>query len=146
MHGSARADSASMRDGRHCHQAATHKEDPMAYSSILGAETAPAQPSGRDADALGPSDNSDSGSDAAHTSESHADSDAVGTGERGSVTPGEAREGADILPDRVLSASEEERALATGEKFPAQDTDAREYTDLDAKDVEDNAEGDIDSA
>jgi hypothetical protein len=118
----------------------------MAYSSILGAESAPAQPSGRDADALGPSDNSDSGSDAAHTHESHADSDAAGTGERGSVTPGEAREGADILPDRVLSASEEERALATGEKFPAQDTDAREYTDLDAKDAEDNVEGDIDSA
>ena len=33
----------------------------MAYSSILGADTAPVQPSGRDSDALGPSDNSDSG-------------------------------------------------------------------------------------
>jgi hypothetical protein len=116
----------------------------MAYSSILGAETAPTQPSGRDADVLGPSDNSDSGSDAVRTPESHADSDAVGTGERGSATPGEAREGADILPDRVISASEEENALATGERFPEADPDAREYTDLDANEVEDNIEGDLD--
>src|SRR5437868_12128179 len=80
----------------------------MAHSSLLAAETTPPQPSGRDADALGPSDNSDTGSDAAHTRESHADSDAAGTGERGSVTPGEAREGADILPDRVIAANEAE--------------------------------------
>jgi len=59
----------------------------MAYSSILGADTAPIQPSGRDADLLGPSDSSDSGSDAMGTDEIHADSDASGTGERGSVTP-----------------------------------------------------------
>jgi hypothetical protein len=108
----------------------------MAYSSILGADTAPAQPSGRDADLLGPSDNSDSGSDAVGTYEAHADSDAVGTGERGSVTPGEAREGADILPDRVMHVGEgqdqDEEALATGEGFPAADADAREYTDLDS--------------
>jgi hypothetical protein len=116
----------------------------MSYSSILGAETAPTQPSGRDADALGPSDNSDTGSDAARTHESHADSDARGTGERGSATPGDAREGADILPDRVTGASGEEGALASGEEFPAQDTDAREYTDLDAREVEDNVEGDVD--
>ena len=44
------------------------------------------QPSGRDAEVLGPSDNSDSGSDTMGTSEAHADSDAAGTGERGSVT------------------------------------------------------------
>ena len=36
----------------------------MAYSSILGADRAPVQPSGRDAELLGPSDSSDSGSDA----------------------------------------------------------------------------------
>jgi hypothetical protein len=115
----------------------------MAYSSILGAEIAPAQPSGRDADLLGPSDNSDSGSDTLGTSEAYADSDAVGTGERGSVTPGEAREGADILPDRVVRVGEDgelteddglsdaERALASGEGFPAADPDAQEFTDLD---------------
>jgi hypothetical protein len=61
----------------------------MAYSSILGADVAPQQPGGRESEALGPS--------------ASADSDAVGTGERGSVTPGEGREGGDILPDRVVN-------------------------------------------
>jgi hypothetical protein len=109
----------------------------MAYSSILGADKAPVHPSGRDAEALGPSDNSDSGSDAAGTFEAHADSDAVGTGERGAVTPGvEGREGADILPDQVVAASAEEQALDSGEGFPARDPDAAEYTDLDTNDTE----------
>ena len=112
----------------------------MAYSSILGAETAPSLPSGRDAGALGPSDNSDSGSDAVGTFEAHADSDAVGTGERGAVTPdSEGREGADILPDRVLSAGDAEEALESGEGFPAADVDANELTDLDANDAEADA-------
>src|SRR5262245_13204222 len=62
------------------------REATMAYSSILGADTAPHQPSGRDSESLGPSDNSDTGSDAAGTFEAHADSDAMGTGERGSVS------------------------------------------------------------
>jgi hypothetical protein len=97
----------------------------MAYSSILGADTAPAQPKGRDAEALGPSDNSDSGSDAIGTFEAHADSDAVGTGERGAVTPNtEGREGADISPDRVVSADAGEDALG--------DVDTADITDLDA--------------
>jgi hypothetical protein len=114
----------------------------MAYSSIVGADPAPAQPSGRDAELLGPSDNSDSGSDAVGTFEAHADSDAVGTGERGSVTPGEGREGGDILPDRVVALGEEEEALTTGERFPGKDPDAREYTDLDANDPESDASAD----
>jgi len=119
----------------------------MAYSSILGADSAPEQPSGRDADLLGPSDNSDSGSDTIGSDEAHADSDAVGTGERGSVTPGEGREGGDILPDRVVNAKdagvenaaspdEAEQALASGEGFPAADPDAREFTDLDGDEPE----------
>jgi hypothetical protein len=100
----------------------------MAYSSILGADTAPAQPKGRDAEALGPSDNSDSGSDAVGTFEAHADSDAVGTGERGAVTPNtEGREGADIAPDRVVSATEGEDALG--------DVDTADITDLDADEI-----------
>ena len=99
----------------------------MAYSSIYGADKAPNQPSGRDAESLGPSDNSDTGSDAAGTSEAYGDSDAAGTGERASVTPGEAREGADLLPDRVVR-------LANGEGFPQDDPDAQEFTDLDADD------------
>lgn len=104
----------------------------MAYSSILGADTAPTHPAGRDAEALGPSDNSDSGSDAVGTFEAHADSDAVGTGERGAVTPGvEGREGADIMPDRIVSASADEDPLDAAEGFPAADVDADEFTDLD---------------
>jgi hypothetical protein len=117
----------------------------MAYSSILGADTAPEQPSGRDAELLGPSDNSDSGSDTIGTHEAHADSDSVGTGERGSVTPDDGREGGDILPDRVMHANadgteedEGERALASGEGFPAADPDAKEFTDLDSGDEEDS--------
>ena len=70
----------------------------MANSSILGGEKAPAQAQGRGADALGPSDSSDSGSDvqgerrgiAGETgdaggvpAELGSDTDAAGTGERG---------------------------------------------------------------
>ncbi len=98
----------------------------MAYSSILGADPAPAQPSGRDAQALGPSDNSDSGSDAIGTSEVHGDSDAAGTGERGSVDPREGREGGDILPDHVVR-------VVLGKGFAAADVDSRDFTDLDAR-------------
>lgn len=96
----------------------------MAYSSILGAEVAPINPEGRDSERLGPSDNSDSGSDTLGTHEAHADSDSRGTGERGSVTPGEGREGGDILPDRVVSAH-------GGEDLVEADPDGMEMTDLD---------------
>jgi hypothetical protein len=106
----------------------------MAYSSILGAETAPTQPSGRDAELLGPSDSSDSGSDAMGTAEIHADSDASGTGERGSVTPGEGREGGDILPDRIVN-------MKGGEVVPADNTDTDSMTDLDS----DQADTDVDA-
>jgi len=95
-----------------------------AYSSILGADIAPTQSKGRDSEALGPSDSSDSGSDAVGTAEIHGDSDAAGTGERGSVTPGEGREGGDILPDRVVN-------LRDGEGMPEADPDSTEMTDLD---------------
>jgi len=92
----------------------------MGNSSILGgAGPAPTQAAGRDMDALGPSDSSDSGSDiqgepslepqsdreeilsAPHTL--HAgDTDAAGTGERGSALPDErVRDGDDISPDRI---------------------------------------------
>jgi hypothetical protein len=96
----------------------------MAYSSILGADPAPQQPSGRDADLLGPSDNSDSGSDTIGTNEAHADSDARGTGERGAVAGRDGKEGGDILPDRVVR-------LGDGEGFPEADPDTMEFTDLD---------------
>lgn len=74
----------------------------MAYSSILGADKAPLQPAGRGSDLLGPSDNSDSGSDALGTAEIQGDSDAYGTGERGVVSGVDAKEGGDILPDRIV--------------------------------------------
>ena len=105
----------------------------MSYSSIYGADVAPSQPSGRDAELLGPSDNSDSGSDAMGTPEAYGDSDAAGTGERGSVTPGEAREGADILPDHVVRLSGDEGAQAEAR-------DAQEFTDLDAGELGDEEE------
>jgi hypothetical protein len=105
----------------------------MAYSSILGAETAPTHPEGRDSERLGPSDNSDSGSDTLGTPEAHADSDSRGTGERGSVTPGEGREGGDILPDRIVN-------LRGGEVVADEGDDA--MVDLDA----DEAGGDPDEA
>ncbi|TFY96256.1 hypothetical protein [Ramlibacter rhizophilus] len=110
----------------------------MAYSSILGADKAPTQASGRDSDALGPSDNSDSGSDAIGTSELHADSDASGTGERGSVSGGEGREGGDILPDHVVRAEHGTPA------FPEADPDSQEFTDLDADSDEDNLDDEAD--
>ncbi len=80
----------------------------MAYSSILGAEEAPVHPSGRDSASLGPSDNSDTGSDTVGTYETLGDSDSVGTGERGSVTLDDGREGGDILPDRVVNMEDGE--------------------------------------
>ena len=91
----------------------------MGTSSILGANRAPSQATGRDTDALGPSDSSDSGSDiqnepgldaqsdreeilsAPHT-DHPGDTDAGGTGERSSALPDErVRDGDDIFPDRI---------------------------------------------
>lgn len=98
----------------------------MARSSISGGERTPAQPSGRDIDSLGPSDSSDTGSDVqgerrmptrpdqpdemgAIPAPRGSDSDALGTGERGSAT-GQAGDppddAADILPDRVVDADD----------------------------------------
>ena len=99
----------------------------MSYSSILGADSAPRQPSGRDSELLGPSDNSDSGSDAQGTSEAHADSDAAGTGERASADAADAPESADILPDRVVRLGNKD------DPFEA-DPDGDEFTDLDPDD------------
>ena len=101
----------------------------MAYSSIMGADKAPIQPSGRGSDLLGPSDNSDSGSDAMGTEEVHGDSDAMGTGERGVVSGSDAKEGGDILPDRVVRlGAQEGRPSANAEDVSIGD---EELTDLD---------------
>lgn len=99
----------------------------MSYSSILGAAKAPTIPRGRDSDLLGPSDNSDSGSDALGTSEAHGDSDSGGTGERGAscALEDDSQQGHDILPDRVERLDPRQ---ATGEDDEAAD----DMTDLDA--------------
>lgn len=93
----------------------------MSNSSILGGDRAATRGGGRDVDSLGPSDSSDSGSDVQGERsmatgpdnpgelgglpvELGSDSDSAGTGERGSATGGAHRDGADILPDRLIDS------------------------------------------
>ena len=79
----------------------------MATSSILGGSKAPEEISGKDVHALGPSDNSDSGSDAVGAygeDELSSDSDAAGTGERASAGIGLEQPDADVMPDHIETA------------------------------------------
>lgn len=79
----------------------------MATSSILGGSKAPEEISGKDVQALGPSDNSDSGSDAVGAygeDELSSDSDAAGTGERASAALDIEETDTDILPDYIEQA------------------------------------------
>ena len=92
----------------------------MAQSSILGGQRVAPRARGRDIDALGPSDSSDSGSDvhgerltataadmlgdidaAALLADLSSDTDASGTGERASAVPDGVVDGADIGVDRI---------------------------------------------
>ena len=76
----------------------------MTSSSILGGRRLPERILGKDTNALGPSDNSDSGSDAQGaygTDELSSDSDAEGTGERASAGSGFEVCDADIMPDHI---------------------------------------------
>ena len=76
----------------------------MATSSILGGSKLPEEISGKDMQALGPSDNSDSGSDvtgAYGDEQLSSDSDSSGTGERSEVGFDSSTTGADILPDHI---------------------------------------------
>lgn len=76
----------------------------MTNSSFLGGQRPPEHIFGKDTNALGPSDNSDSGSDAQGaygTDEMSSDSDAEGTGERASAGPGLEVLDADIMPDHI---------------------------------------------
>lgn len=82
----------------------------MATSSFLGGHHLPEQVRGKDTNALGPSDNSDSGSDAQGAygdEEMSSDSDAAGTGERASAGPGLDVSDADILPDHIEGEEDE---------------------------------------
>ncbi len=107
----------------------------MAYSSIMGADRAPLQPTGRSSDLLGPSDNSDSGSDAQGTAEIQGDSDAYGTGERGAVAGTDTTDGSDILPDRIvrLGGGEGAGEPAGDEPFTDLDADADDGEDADER-------------
>ena len=76
----------------------------MTSSSFLGGQRLPEHIKGKDTNALGPSDNSDSGSDAQGaygTDEMSSDSDAEGTGERASAGSGLDACDADIMPDHI---------------------------------------------
>ncbi len=95
----------------------------MSNSNLLGGERAPQQPKGTDAEYLGPSDTSDSGSDivgatrlktdteqgelgGATPIDLDSDSDSMGTGERAEAVPEGARDGADIAPDRIAGSKD----------------------------------------
>ena len=103
----------------------------MATSSILGGERVPPRAGGRDADALGPSDSSDRGSDiqgerrmptgadapdelGATPALPDASTDALGTGERAAADGDAPEDGADIAPDRIVG----------GRRRPEDDVDA----------------------
>lgn len=125
----------------------------MSNSPLYGADRAPQQARGRDADALGPSDTSDSGSDiqgatrlktdaeegelgGATPVALDSDSDAMGTGERAEAVPEGARDGADIAPDRIAQSKDALDAanvsIDTGELDELADEPYDEDTDPDA--------------
>ena len=108
----------------------------MATSSILGGAHLPEHVRGKDTTALGPSDNSDSGSDAQGAygdDEMASDSDAAGTGERASVGPGLDPSDTDILPDHI-EGGDDEFALTDGSELD--DQDVANVHDLAADDSE----------
>jgi hypothetical protein len=124
----------------------------MSHSSILGGERAPQQARGRDAETLGPSDTSDSGSDIQGASRlktdaeegelggatpvsNESDSDSMGTGERAEAVPEGARDGADIAPDRIASSKD---ALDSAESISGDDDSIEGLVD-ESQDDDDDA-------
>ncbi len=120
----------------------------MSTSSILGGESAPERAPGRDVDTLGPSDSSDSGSDVqgerpmatgadepdqlgAVPVDGDSDSDAAGTGERGSAVSEQTPDGADILPDHLV------RGAANGIGGGGPDAQSDDAASRDASDIVD---------
>lgn len=137
----------------------------MTRSSILGADRAARQAQGRDVEALGPSDSSDSGSDiqgeidlapptdldnttfGAVQPGLESDSDAGGTGERGAaLLDEEADDARDILPDSVHSLADEalesEDVSAEAERELADLTDGEDFAV--PEDEEDEEDEDLD--
>ena len=128
----------------------------MSQSSILGGDRAPQQARGRDAETLGPSDTSDSGSDiqgatrlktdteegemgGATPVDIDSDSDSMGTGERAEAVPEGARDGADIAPDRIARSKD---ALDSAESITGRD-DAIEGLADDESDERDDEDEDL---
>lgn len=110
----------------------------MATSSILGGSQLPEEISGKDIHALGPSDNSDSGSDAIGAygeDELSSDSDSAGTGERAEVGIGGSQPDADILPDHI------EQGVGAQEDADADDAASSELEELsEVDDIADDSE------
>jgi len=120
--------------------APTPKGNVMTKSSFLGGERAARYAVGKDVDALGPSDSSDSGSDVQgeqslrgegdHADElgslivdTASDSDASGTGERASATGRDGPDGADITPDHVIGPDGE--AVESSDSAPVKPNDGQ---------------------
>ena len=125
----------------------------MSQSSILGGERAPQQARGRNAETLGPSDTSDSGSDIQGASrlktdaeegelggatpvDADSDTDSMGTGERAAAVPEGARDGADIAPTgsraRRTRSTRPSRSPATTTRSSRSSTTAADDDDEDA--------------
>lgn len=121
----------------------------MANSSILGGLKLPEEISGKDMHALGPSDNSDSGSDvmgAYGDDELSSDSDAAGTGERAEVGSDRSQPDADILPDHIEQASgvdadDDLDGMASGELDDLSDVDELAADEGDEGDEDTDASG-----
>lgn len=127
----------------------------MATSSILGGLHLPEEVGGKDIHALGPSDNSDSGSDAVGAysdDELASDSDAVGTGERASIGAGRDQPDADILPDHIETEPGTDVDLDFEEAADGDFNDVAEVEalagddDLDIEEDADDFEGDDEEA
>lgn len=121
----------------------------MATSSILGGALSPEEISGKDIHALGPSDNSDSGSDAigAYSEDELAsDTDSSGTGERASVEPNLEQTDADILPDPIQQLRRvdagEENATPAENREALSDVEAL-VDDSDDLTLDEGDEGDV---
>ena len=127
----------------------------MSQSSILGGDRAPQQATGRDADMLGPSDTSDSGSDIQGATRlktepeegeetggatpivEDSDTDSGGTGERAEAVPEGARDGADIAPDRIAESKD---ALDSADSISGEDDSIEALADdREDEDDEDDA-------
>jgi len=111
----------------------------MATSSIFGGLHAPEHVRGKDTNALGPSDNSDSGSDAQGAygdDELSSDSDAAGTGERASVGAGMDPSDADILPDHIEGEDDDESLSDVDSELDAAVADVHDLA-VDESDEED---------